>query len=72
MKAISEIEFLTQKVLALNPSPAAQLRLLRDVLLLEPDQPEVRAAAKLADQSRHVQLLAAEQRERMAVGELQI
>ena len=61
MKQLELIEGAAERILAHGPDPAVRYRLLRDVLLRSPGDPEVIQARKALDGSRWVRLLAAEQ-----------
>jgi hypothetical protein len=61
MKSRSDIQLIAKKLLEMQPSPVAHLRLLRDVLMLDPNHETIRAASKQVEQSRHVRLLRNEQ-----------
>ena len=62
MDLIPEARFCAEHLLELHPSPAARLRLLRDVLGQEFHPGQIRNLSKALDQSRHVRLLVEEQR----------
>jgi hypothetical protein len=63
MKSRSDIQLIAKKLLEMQPSPVAHLRLLREVLMLDPNHETIRAASKQLEQSRHVRLLRHEQRQ---------
>lgn len=62
MREVDLIEDLAWRILALNLTPVVRYRLLRDVLCLSPENPEVVKAKGKLDESHHVQMLGAEQR----------
>jgi hypothetical protein len=62
MESLINIQSSAISLLAMNPSPAACLRLIRDVLGNKADQAQMNSISEAVDRCRHVRLLADEQR----------